>query len=322
MTLSACSSKEYEAHIQSGTESVKDEKYEDALLSFQKAAEEKNTDDVQQFITFAKYMTDSLDLFEKGEFSAAILTSEKITKTKKTDKVIDLLKPKALKLQEEAAGLDEQFKRYTDDLTKSQLLLEQQQFDEAYNLCKAITENGSPHPKFDQLVKEANERMAAALEQKNAYLAEAAAKEKAEAEKKHQEELAKEAAKTSTEQIFSFLREARTKQLNMNGSYPSKAAVQEELSPYLTWECSSYFFDKMFWQQNGMWEIKPTDYLVGYVPNFSYSSETKVEQNGSNFIVSEWIPAENEGPTTWDAHTISATVVKTGDSMVISNISE
>ena len=325
LIVSACSSKEYDSFIQSGNEAVKEEKYEYALDLFQKAAEDKNSEEVQQSITFTSYMIDSLDFFKQGEFSDAALTIGKITKAKEESELIELLKPKALKLQQEATTLTEKYENLSNEYARGKTLLEQNQFDEAYNKFKSVSEYESLHPRMEEISKEATDWMNKSLERKNIFMAEQKANEEAKAAKKAEEERRaaekkKQEQLVKTEEIFNFLKAASLKQHNYNATYPSKAAIQDELSSHFTREFSRFFIDNMYWEHNGVWEVLATDYLIGYVPDFSYNSNTKVQYKGNEIIVSEFVPAVDEGPVTWDAHTETVTISNSADGMIITNI--
>ncbi|WP_071394331.1 hypothetical protein [Bacillus tuaregi] len=105
LLVSACNSMDYEANMKAGIKSAKIQRYEEALESFKKAAQEDNTDEVRQAITYTKYMKDSLELFDNGDFPQALSTSQKISTTEETSEILELLKPRALKLQLEATEL-------------------------------------------------------------------------------------------------------------------------------------------------------------------------------------------------------------------------
>ena len=186
LIISACSSNDYESHLQLGKEALTEERYEDAVVSFKEAAKEDNTDEVQQYITVTTDMIDSLELLEQGEFSSVILTTKKMTDIEEEDEVINILKSKAITLQKEATTLDEQYQKALYEFARGKLLLEQNHFDDAYSTFELITKNEASHSKLEKLTKEANDLMNQTLEKKNIFLAEQ--KEKEEAAKKAEEE--------------------------------------------------------------------------------------------------------------------------------------
>lgn len=182
LLLSGCSSKAYDNELELGITALKKERYEEALASFNKAAKEKSTDEIQQYITFTSYMIDSLVFFNKGEFSSAIQTSKKVSTSKENSEIIEILKPKALKLQSDVKELEVKVKTATEDLAKGRLLLEQNNFDEAYHSFQNASQNNIQHPKLEEIKKEAHSLMNQTLEKKNAFITEQ--KEKEEAAKK------------------------------------------------------------------------------------------------------------------------------------------
>lgn len=311
--VTGCNSKEYDQSIQTGMDALKDEQYEDALASFKKAAESKKTEEVEQYFKYTNHMVDGLELFNKGEFSAAVLSAEKITKAKDSNKVLEMLNSKALKLKQEALEMDEQLQHAADDVAKGKLLLEQKNFDDAIQVFTTVAEMDPSHPKLEEISKEASDLMTEATKQKDILIAEQKAAEEA--------EKAKAAAIAQQRQdVFSFLKAASAKQHNYEMIFPSREAIQDYFASHFTREYSSYFIEKMYMEFDGVWQVIPTDYLIGYVPDFSYNENTKVAVNGNTITVSEWVPANDEGPVTWDAHTESVTLQKTGNGMIITKI--
>jgi hypothetical protein len=192
--ISGCSSKAYDTELESGKAALKEEKYEDALASFNKAAKEKSTDEIQQYIKFTTYMIDSQDFLNKGEFSSAILTSKKVSSSKEKSEIIEILKPKALKLQSDATELEGTLKSASEELAKGKNLLEENNFDEAYTTFQTISQIKEQHPKLEEITKESLALMKQALERKNAFLTEQKEKEEA-AKKAEAERIAQEKQK-------------------------------------------------------------------------------------------------------------------------------
>ena len=132
----------------------------------------------------------------------------------------------------------------------------------------------------------------------------------------------KASANSFTDQdIYQFLQESHQKQIDQHTkSFYSKSEIQDALGSHFTREYSQFFIEEMFWFQDGAWRVIPTDYLIGYVPDFSYNGETKIEYKGNHIIVSEFFPANDYGPVSWEAHTQTVTIAYSTKGLIIKNI--
>ncbi|KZN94780.1 hypothetical protein [Aeribacillus pallidus] len=195
MFLFGCTSKEYKSNMESGIEALKKEQYSDAISFFNKALHEKNTEEAQLALDLSKQIKDSVAALEKGEFETAISLAEKIKNSNETSKVLDILKPKAEKIIEEAEKTSAALKEMESELESGKALLEENKFDEAFAIFKKIAETTSNNEKIVSVTKNAEQLMNQAAAAKNQYLQEQ--------EKKLQEERQKaeeEAKKRKEEQ--------------------------------------------------------------------------------------------------------------------------
>lgn len=121
------------------------------------------------------------------------------------------------------------------------------------------------------------------------------------------------------EEIFEFLQEANDKQWAARGPFETKRDIQGALSSHFLREYADFFISEMYWNEFGHWEMIPTDYLVGFIPDFSYNSNTKIEFKEDEIIVSEYFSFQ-DGPIIEPAGKRTVTLVETSDGLRVKNV--
>ncbi|ADH10013.1 MULTISPECIES: outer membrane protein assembly factor BamD [Bacillus cereus group] len=97
IVASGCSSKMYDEQVDSGKKAIEKGEYADAVNSFEKAAKDKSTDEIQKYIRLANDMKDSATALKEEKYEVAIANAEKITKEKRMIKYSNLQKNKRIK---------------------------------------------------------------------------------------------------------------------------------------------------------------------------------------------------------------------------------
>ncbi|MGE6503553.1 hypothetical protein ACQKF0_25990 [Bacillus wiedmannii] len=191
IVASGCSSKMYDEQVDSGKKAIEKGEYADAVNSFEKAAKDKSTDDIQKYIRLANDMKDSATALKEEKYEVAIANAEKVTKEKTDDKIFKSAKEQADKIIKTANSSQEQQESTKKEIQSGKDLLNQQKYDEAYQAFKTIADR----KESPQLVSEATTLMNEAITSKKQHedeqekvRKEKAAKEQAAQEKKKAEQ--------------------------------------------------------------------------------------------------------------------------------------
>ncbi|PEO58295.1 hypothetical protein [Bacillus wiedmannii] len=191
IVASGCSSKMYDEQVDSGKKAMEKGEYADAVNSFEKAAKDKSTDEIQKYIRLANDMKDSATALKEEKYEVAIANAEKVTKEKTDDKIFKSAKEQADKIIKTANSSQEQQESTKKEIQSGKDLLNQQKYDEAYQAFKTIADR----KESPQLVSEATTLMNEAITSKKQHedeqekvRKEKAAKEQAAQEKKKAEQ--------------------------------------------------------------------------------------------------------------------------------------
>lgn len=191
IVASGCSSKMYDEQVDSGKKAIEKGEYADAVNSFEKAAKDKSTDDIQKYIRLANDMKESATALKEEKYEVAIANAEKVTEEKTDDKIFKSAKEQADKIIKTAKSSQEQKESTKKEIQLGKDLLNQQKYDEAYQAFKTIADR----KESPQLVSEAITLMNEAITSKKQHedeqekvRKEKAAKEQAAQEKKKAEQ--------------------------------------------------------------------------------------------------------------------------------------
>ncbi|WP_078181886.1 hypothetical protein [Bacillus cereus] len=193
IVASGCSSKVYDEQVDSGKQAIEKGEYADAVNSFEKAAKDKSTDEIQKYIRLANDMKDSATALKEEKYEAAIANAEKVTKEKTDDKIFKSAKEQADKIIKTAKSSQEQKESTKKEIQSVKDLLNQQKYDEAYQAFKTIADR----KESPQLVSEATTLMNEAITAKKQHEDE---QEKVRKEKAENEQAAQEKKKAEQEQ--------------------------------------------------------------------------------------------------------------------------
>ena len=192
IVASGCSSKMYDEQVDSGKKAIEKGEYADAVNSFEKAAKDKSTDEIQKYIQLANDMKDSATALKEEKYEVAIANAEKVTKEKTDDKIFKSAKEQADKIIKTAKSSQEQQESTKKEIQSGKDLLNQQKYDEAYQAFKAIADK----KESPQLVSEATTLMNEAITSKKQHEDE---QEKVRKEKAEKEQAAQEKKKAEQE---------------------------------------------------------------------------------------------------------------------------
>lgn len=162
--LVGCSSKEYEADIKVGTKALEQQRYEDALTSFEEAQKVKDTKEIKKYITLTKHLMTSEQAYEKGSFQQAIKESDKIIAQQTEDEVIKIMQGEARKIKKQAQSTNEEFELMKKKYREANNLFYEDEFEKAQLLLTSIMNTTSNHPKIKEVVEEA-EKLQARIEE-------------------------------------------------------------------------------------------------------------------------------------------------------------
>ncbi|MDQ0215287.1 tetratricopeptide (TPR) repeat protein [Oikeobacillus pervagus] len=162
-----CTSKEYKLNMDLALEALEDKRYEDALSSFDKAIQEKETKEVKQSIKATERMAKSISLYKKGEFEEAVSKSQLILDTKSEAAALKTLKPQAKSLIAKAKKSEKELQKLKEDLESGKKLLRNGQHEEAYELLKKVAKNKVKHGKGKKMVEAANQLLMDEIEYEN-----------------------------------------------------------------------------------------------------------------------------------------------------------
>jgi tetratricopeptide (TPR) repeat protein len=209
LILSACTSNAYTDSINAGKQALQKGNYTDAVHNFENALEEKETDEAKEYLHLSESLQESLKLYQDGEFEAALHTIEKVI-TKKSEKLDGKILKNANELREQIVKTIALSDSLKDNIVKAKTLLDQKQFDDAYEVFLQVSETDlfTENESIEKLTKEAAELLLQTTMLKNANETEQEKqkieeenKQKVEEEKNTQEETSKPLTHEQAEEL-------------------------------------------------------------------------------------------------------------------------
>jgi tetratricopeptide (TPR) repeat protein len=167
LVLSACGSKEYEQHIKSGMDALKQEQYKSAVSHFKKAEKAKSTDEIKQYVKATDTMQKSVQALGEGKNEEAVSYAEKIVNSKESSKVLDILKPKAKDLISNVKKWNLQIKEMNEKLEKARVLADEKKYEEAEAILKELSGTTSPSEQIQEIAQESTELWQQVVREKN-----------------------------------------------------------------------------------------------------------------------------------------------------------
>ncbi|HSH24589.1 MAG TPA: hypothetical protein VLA13_03520 [Massilibacterium sp.] len=162
--LVGCSSKEYEADIKVGTKALEQQRYEDALTSFEEAQKVKDTKEIKKYVTLTKHLITSEQAYEEGNFQKAIRESDKIIVEQIDDEVIKVMQGEARKIKKQAQSMNEEYELMKKKYREAKDLFYKDELEKAQLLLTSIMNTTSKHPKIKEVVEDA-EKLQARIEE-------------------------------------------------------------------------------------------------------------------------------------------------------------
>ncbi|MED3550182.1 hypothetical protein [Cytobacillus praedii] len=213
--LIGCTPKAYTTSLENGKTQLDGNDFSEALKYFEKAEEEKSTEEVNLLIKASDLLNESKKALEAGEFEASVYNAKlvkDIEESKDTMGVLEVAFKKADEIAKESSEHLIQKNKIEDSITKGKTLLEQNKFDEAYATFKDANLNNSNKNKVIlDLSNELNNLMKQTLEAKKAYT-EKIEKERQAAEAKKKEEAARKVAEEKKKGLTEEQAKERVKQ--------------------------------------------------------------------------------------------------------------
>lgn len=136
--LVGCTSQAYKDNLDLGTEKLEATNYEEAIEAFEKAKEEKSTDEVKELLQVTKNLKKSQQAFEDGDFEKSIKYAEKVTALKSDSEAVKIAIKKANELIEQVQLVMADIASIKEVIKDGKALLEQEKFSEAYEVFNSI----------------------------------------------------------------------------------------------------------------------------------------------------------------------------------------
>jgi tetratricopeptide (TPR) repeat protein len=171
VVLAGCTPKTYTTNLQSGNDALKNGNYSAAITSYQKAADSKKTDEVEELLQIAQNMNDSEKALEKGDFDVSIFQLNKVINSKSSLDLVKQTQEKAKTKLSEVKKMAALYNSLKDETTKGKTLLDQHQFDQATEVFKGISETDkyTDNAAIKGLKKEGADLLAQTAEAKQKY---------------------------------------------------------------------------------------------------------------------------------------------------------
>ncbi|PKG22897.1 tetratricopeptide repeat protein [Niallia nealsonii] len=222
LLLAACTPKEYSLNIRAGQEQIQEENFAAALTSFEKAQNEKKTEEVKVFIKAVHLLNESAEALQGGEFDQSIQKAKKVQAINSKEEIKNTIDKQAEQLISESQILSSQQKAMEQGIAQGKKMLEKQQFGKAYDIFEKVNQDrAADNQTIAALSKKLADLMDKTTAAKKAY-EKKLAKEKA--EKQKQEALRLAAEKRAQEEAIRLAEEQKQKQQ----AAERLAAAQEE----------------------------------------------------------------------------------------------
>ncbi|MCM3736708.1 hypothetical protein M3215_12985 [Bacillus cytotoxicus] len=134
--LAGCSISNYDAHVEAGMQALKDEKYSDAMMWFEKADQEKSTDETKSFMKVAKQMEHGATALKDGDYKQAMEDSNQVINMKKDATLEKAVKSHAEDMLQKAKDVEK--KEITREEKRKKM--EEQGIDKAIKAVDSVGE--------------------------------------------------------------------------------------------------------------------------------------------------------------------------------------
>lgn len=104
------------------------------------------------------------------------------------------------------------------------------------------------------------------------------------------------------EEVFKVLAEAFQAQVSLSEEKRDLTEVHGILTPFFTKQAASIFLAENLHEENGKYFTLGSDFVLYYIPFFTFSKETKIKFEDDRLIVYEFFPTNNEGPVSYESH--------------------
>lgn len=102
--------------------------------------------------------------------------------------------------------------------------------------------------------------------------------------------------------VYQYLQAAFHSQVSLSEKHRSMVEVRDILSPYFTDEYNELFLEENLVSENGKYITYGSDFVIYFIPFFSYSEETKVVWDKDHIYAFEFFPKTDEGPVSYNSH--------------------
>ena len=137
-----CTSKAYTENLNKGISEFKEGNYSEAIELFKIAEQEENTKEIDELLSITTILNDSLTALNEGEFEASAFSSKKLdgykVEEESNEEIYVLAKREANRIITEANKALSQKLDLEEKIVKGKALLEQQKFDEAYEIFNSL----------------------------------------------------------------------------------------------------------------------------------------------------------------------------------------
>lgn len=134
--LVGCSASNYDAHVEAGMTALKDEKYSDANMWFEKADQEKSTEETKTYMKVAKWMGHGATALKDGDYKQAMEDSNQVINLKKDTTLEKAVKSNAKDMLQKAKDKEKQVKTREEKRKK----IEEEGIDKAIKAVDSVDE--------------------------------------------------------------------------------------------------------------------------------------------------------------------------------------
>ncbi|MGG2015472.1 hypothetical protein [Bacillus sp. S10(2024)] len=134
--LAGCSTSNYDAHVEAGMKALKDAKYSDAIMWFEKADQEKSTDKTKTYMKVANWMEYGAKALKDGDYKQALEDSNQVIDIKKDATLEKAVKSNAEDMLQKAKDIEK--KEITREEKRKKI--EEEGIDKAIKAVDSIDE--------------------------------------------------------------------------------------------------------------------------------------------------------------------------------------
>ncbi|WP_025727313.1 tetratricopeptide repeat protein [Heyndrickxia ginsengihumi] len=149
--LVGCTPQAYSDNLTKGKDAFNDGDYSKAISLFEKAQNEKETDEISSYIKATQLLLDSEQAIKQGKLDISLKKAKQVVAMKGNDSLLKRAKSKAKSLIHKDQTLLSQKKSLEKSIKKGKALLANNQYDEANDvLNKALSKNTLEHPAISE----------------------------------------------------------------------------------------------------------------------------------------------------------------------------